>query len=117
MIVFTPAVRLALGLLVALLGYLVAGELHVSEELRGGIAALTLLLASVGVVPPKPGDVPKLSPQVRFLLTALATAGAYVVNTLGDIDPTLRGLVVAALALGASVGIVPPTARNAPPIA
>lgn len=112
MIVFSPAVRLALGLIVGLLGYLVAGELHVDEELRGAIAALTALLASVGIVPPKPGDLPRLSPQVSFLLTAAATAGAYLVNTVGTIDPTVRGIVVAALALAASVGIVPPQATH-----
>jgi hypothetical protein len=112
MIEFSPTARLLLGLLVAGLGYLVAGELHVSEELRGGIAALTALLASVGIIPPKPGEWPTLSPQLSFLLTGVATAGAYVVNTIGDIDPTVRGLVVAALALAASVGIVPPLAMR-----
>lgn len=111
MIVFPAWARLALGLLVAGLGYLVAGELHVAEELRGGIAAITLLLASVGVVPPNPADLPKLSPQLRFLLTALVTAAAYVVNTL-SIDPTPRGLLVAVLALAASVGIVPPMVQR-----
>lgn len=112
MIVFSPRLRLALGLLVGLLGFLVAGELHVSEELRGAIAALAALLGSVGVVPPKPDDFPHPGPQLGFLLTAVATAGAYVVNTVGDIDPTVRGLVVAVLALGASVGIVPPLAQR-----
>lgn len=108
--VFSASARLVLGLIVAGLGYLVAGELHVAEELRGAIAALALLLASVGVVPPKPGDLPALSPQVRFGLTAVATGGAYVVNTIGDVEPTVRGVIVAALALAASVGIVPPQA-------
>lgn len=112
MIEFSPTARLLLGLIVAFLGYLVAGELHVPEELRGAIAALAALLASVGIVPPKPGDLPTLSPQLSFLFTGVATAGAYVVNTIGDIDPTVRGLVVAALALGASVGIVPPLAMR-----
>lgn len=113
-VVFPTWARFALGLLVALLGYLVGGELHVSEELRGAIAALTILLASAGIVPPGARDLPALSPQVRFLLTAVVTAGAYVVNTLGTVDPTLRGVIVAALALASSIGIVPPqaTARN-----
>lgn len=105
--------RIGLGLLVALLGYLVAGELHVSEELRGAIAALTLLLASSGIVPPTPGDLPNLSPQLRFVLTALVTAGGYVVNTVGSVDPTVRGVIVAVLALVASIGIVPPQAKPA----
>lgn len=112
MIVFPAWARITLGLIVALLGYLVAGELHVDQELRGAIAALTALLASVGIVPPKPGELPTLSPQLGFLLTAVATAGAYVVNTVGDVDPTVRGLIVAALALAASVGIVPPMAAR-----
>jgi hypothetical protein len=109
-IVFKPAVRIGLGLLVGFLGYLVAGELHVDEQLRGAIAALVALLASVGIVPPKPGDLPSFSPSVRFMLTAVVTAAAYVVNVAVSIDPTWRGLVVAALAVAGSVGIVPPQA-------
>lgn len=115
MVVFSPAVRLVLGLLVAGLGYLVAGELlHVSEELRGAIATLTVVLASVGVVPPKPGDLPVLSPQLRFVLVAIVAAAAYVVNVVVTVDPTLRGIIVALLALAGSVGIVPPQASVAP---
>lgn len=112
MIEFSPTARLLLGLIVAFLSFLVAGELHIDDELRGAIAALIMLLGSAGIVPPKPGDWPTLSPQFSFLLTAAATAGAYAVNTIGDIDPTVRGLIVAVLALGASVGIVPPAAMR-----
>lgn len=112
-VVFSAGARFVLGLIVAFLGYLVAGELHVDPQLQGGIAALTALLASVGVVPPKPGDLPAFlrSPSVSFALTAAATAAAYVVTTL-DMDLTLRGLLVAVVALLGSVGIVPPQARR-----
>lgn len=107
---FPTWARLALGLLVGLLGYLVAGELRVDEDLRAAITALTLLLASAGIVPPTIRDLPPLSPTTRFVLTAFVTALAYIVNVIdaSDLDPTARGLIVAALALAASLGIVPP---------
>lgn len=111
MVTFPAPARLALGLVVALLGFIVGSQdLHISVELAGAIAALTGLLASAGVVPPKPGDLPPLAPWLRFTLTAAVVAGTYVVQTL-SIDLTLRGLIIAALNLAASVGIVPPQAR------
>ena len=110
-VVFPTWARIALGLVVAFLGYLVGGELAVSEELRGAITSITLLVASAGIVPPKPGDL-VISPTLRYALTTAVVAGGYVLNVVVDIDPTVRGLIVAALALAASVGIVPPQAQT-----
>lgn len=113
--VFSAGIRFVLGLIVAFLGYLVAGELSVDPQLQGAIAALTALLASVGVVPPKPDELPAVlrNPSVSFALTTVVTAGVYAVTTL-DMDVTLRGLIVAAIALLGSVGIVPPQAQRRP---
>ncbi len=112
MVVFSAGLRFALGLVVAFLGYLVAGELNVDPQLQGLIAAVTALLASVGVVPPKPNELPAVlrSPGVGFALTAVATFAAYAVTTL-DMDMTFRGLLVALIALLGSVGVVPPVGR------
>jgi hypothetical protein len=106
---FPDWARLVLSLVVAFLGYLVAGELPVSEELRGAISALTLFLASAGIVPPTLESLPKLSPQLRLVLTGLVSAGAYALSIV-NLDPTVRGVIVAALALAASRGILPPQA-------
>lgn len=115
MVVFPKWARLVLGLVIAGLSYLISGELlHVSEELRGAIAALTMLFASAGVVPPTAADMPVMSPALRFVLTAAVTVAAYVANVVLSVDPTVRGLLVAAVALAASIGIVPPQATHTP---
>lgn len=112
-IVFSATARFVLGCIVAFLGFLVAGELHVDPQLRGAIAGLTALLAAVGVVPPKPSQLPEFlhSPRIGLVLTVVASGAAYAVTTF-SMNPTVRGLIVAALALAGSVGIVPPQAET-----
>lgn len=109
---FPSWARLALGCVVALLGYLVAGDaIHISEEIRGVITSLTLLLASAGIVPPRPGDI-KLNSTVSLFLTVLVIVAGYLLNTVADLEPVVRGLIVAGVALASSLGIVPPQASR-----
>lgn len=103
--------RILLGLVVGVLGFLLSGgvDLHVSEELRGLLAAISGALAAAGFVPPKPGSV--LLPQaVRTALTVLVPLVLYAVNVLLNIDGTLRGVLAGVITFLASVLIVPPQA-------
>lgn len=113
-VVFPAWARIALGCVVALVGYLVAGDaIHISEGMRGLISSLTLLLASAGIVPPKPSDI-RLSQTTSLFLTAVVIVAGYVLNTLVDLEPIIRGLIIAALALASSIGIVPPQGNRQP---
>lgn len=106
--------RIALGLLIGLLGYLISGEyLHVSEELRGALSSIVATLAAAGFVPPRPGSV--LLPQpVRLALTVLTPIVTYVLNTAPDFGATLRGILIAVITFLASILIVPPQVPHPP---
>lgn len=105
--VFSKTARLVLGLIIGLIGFLVAGELHASKELVGAASALTALFAGQGIVPPTAADLPALSPTLRFVLTTAATAASFVVVYVHGIGNVTQGLIVGVIALAASVGILP----------
>lgn len=105
--VFPNWARAALGLLVAFLGFLVAGGTIHNEELRGVLSTGLTIIASAGIVPPRASDL-KMSPAVALALTTLAAAASYLVTAVVSLDPTLRGIVIAAIALLTTVGIRPP---------
>jgi hypothetical protein len=109
--------RFALGCLVAVLGYLTTGDvIHIGDDERALIAAVIGLLASAGVVPPRPGDMPPwLATQAaRLVLTLSVVLASYLLQAVLDPEPVLRGILQAFLYLAASVGIVPPQAEAGP---
>lgn len=110
--VFSPTARLLLGLVVAFLGYFLTGELAIGESERVVLSTVVALLASAGIVPPRPEVLRDISAQLRFALTVLVTAAAAALQIIA-LDPTLRGLITAALLVTASIGIVPVQARRA----
>jgi hypothetical protein len=112
---FPSWARLGLGVIVGVLGYLVVGELHASEQVTGGIAALVVLLGSAGIVPPTAETLPALSPQARLALTAGVTVLAYVLEVVVTLDETVTAVLIAVLAFCASIGIVPPQAGQPVP--
>lgn len=111
-VTFPAWARLALGAVIAVVGYLVAGDaIRIDEGMRALLSSLTLVLASAGIVPPKPEDI-HFSPTVSLVLSIVVVVGAYLLNVVPDIEPLWRGLIVAGLAFLASIGIVPPQVRR-----
>lgn len=111
---FPSWVRIALGCLVAIVTYLVAGDyIHVDDSARALIASLVLLLGGAGVVTPN-GQTFNLSPAVRFGLIIVAIVLTYILNSVIDLEPIVRGLLSAVLALLVSIGIAPPQAGGSP---
>lgn len=105
---FPQIARFALAVLVALVTYFVAGDyIHIGEAERAVISSITLLLASVGIVPLKPEDI-KMSAAVAVVLTVVAILLNYVIISVADLEPVLRGILAALLAFASSLGIVPP---------
>jgi hypothetical protein len=109
-VTFPSWARIALGALVALVTYFVAGDfINIGEAERTLISSVVVLLGSVGVVPPRPEDI-RMSQTVSVVLTILALVISYLLNTLID-DDLVRGILLAVLALGSSIGITPPQTR------
>jgi hypothetical protein len=111
-VVFPAWARLALGIVIGITTYVVAGEIiRIGDEERGLISSLLTLLAAAGFVPPSPGSI-RLSPSANLLLAIGAVVLSYLLNTVIEPDAAwVRGVLVAVLAFGASIGIVPPQAK------
>ncbi len=111
---FPAWARIALGVLVALVTYFVAGDyIHIGEAERTVISSFVLLLSTVGIVPPSPGSL-RMSAAVAVSLTATAIVLNYVVVSVADLEPVLRGVLASLLAFLGSVGITPPQAQRSP---
>ena len=112
---FPSWARLGLGIIVGIVSYLVVGNLQMSEETRGLVTMLILLLSSAGIVPPTVESLPALSPAVRFGLVLVVVVLGYLLTVTIDMSTTLREILIAVLAFLSSVGITPPQAgaRNA----
>lgn len=105
---FPQIARFVLAALIAIVTYFVAGDfIHIGESERAVISSVTVLLASVGIVPLKPEDI-KMSATVAVVLTVVAILLNYVVVAVVDLEPVVRGVLAAVLAFAASIGIVPP---------
>ena len=105
---FPSWARIALGLLVAFITFLLTGGVfNIPEDARALIASLVALVASAGIVPPKPGEV-RLPQAVSLALTAVAIILTYLLNSAFGLDEILRGILTALVALLASIGITPP---------
>ena len=110
-VTFPALARVLLGALVALVTYFVAGDyINIGEDERALISGVVVLLGSVGIVPPRPEDI-HMSQTVSILLTIVALVISYLLNAVVDLDDVLRGILLAVLAFGSSVGITPPQTR------
>lgn len=105
--------RIALGIVMAGIGYLLAGELVADEEIRGALGVLAGFISSAGVVPPRPEDF-SLSPTVRWLLTGVVSFGSYFLTT-ANLEMTVRGILQAAVYLLAATFLVPPQSEPKTP--
>lgn len=109
---FPQAARIGLGILIALVTYFVAGDyVHIGESERTVISSVVVLLGSVGIVPPRPGEI-RMSVAVATVLTVVAILLNYIIVDVVDLDAVLRGILAAVLAFAASVGIVPPQVQR-----
>lgn len=109
---FPSWARFALGAVIFLVQYLITGSfIHIGDEERGVISGLVVLFATSGVVPPTPGLI-KISPGLNFVLMAVVILATYFANTLLDLEPLVRGLILGAVAFAASIGVTPPQART-----
>jgi hypothetical protein len=104
--------RVAIAVVLAVASYLASSQTALDEQTRGAIATGIALVSSIGVVPPLPAtlEMPKV---VAVGLTVLVVVVTYVLNVATSIDPDVRGIVVAVLAVLASVGIRPPQVARA----
>jgi hypothetical protein len=109
-VLFPRWARFALGALVAITGYVIAGDIiQIGDAERAVLSSLILVFASAGIVPPSPKDL-MLSPGVRLGLGIVVVALGYLLNTV--IEPDLNWLrIVAVLAFAASLGLTPPQTR------
>ena len=111
-VVFPAWTRLALGVLVGITGYIIAGDIiRIGDEERALLSSMILVFSSAGIVPPRPEDI-RLTPTVRLALAIGVVALGYLLNTVIEPDLNwLRGVLVAVLAFASSVGLTPPQAR------
>lgn len=111
-VTFPRWARLALGILVGITGYVIAGNIiSIGDEERALLSSLILVFSSAGIVPPRPEDI-RLTPTARLALAIGVVALGYLLNTVIEPDLNwLRGLLVAVLAFASSVGLTPPQAR------
>ena len=105
--VFPNWARVVLGVLIAFAGYVSAGEVIADEQWRGALSTAIVLVASTGIIPPLPAVI-AMPKALSVALTVVAGVGTYVLSVAVDIDPTPRGLIVAAIAALATIGIRPP---------
>lgn len=98
-------VLIAIGLAVAT--YFASSQTALDETTRGALATILVVVSAAGVVPPLPTAV-AMSKPVAIALTVVVAVASYLINVSTSLDPDLRGVIVAVLAVLASVGIRPP---------
>lgn len=99
--------RLLIAIVLAVASYLASSQTALDEQTRGAIATGIALVSAAGVIPPLPATV-KMPAVLSVGLTIVVAAATYVLNVSTTLDPDIRGVVVAVLAVLASVGIRPP---------
>jgi hypothetical protein len=109
---FPDWARVAIAVVLAVAAFLASSQTALDEQTRGAIATGIALVSAAGVIPPLPATLamPKV---VAVGLTVLVVVVTYVLNVATSLDPDLRGIVVAVLAVLASVGIRPPQVARA----
>lgn len=94
--VFSPAVRVLLGFILAGATFLLTSDIFaVGGDAQQYIGSLAVFIGAIGIVPAKPGEITKLiKPQLAVFLTAITTTLAFLLPNL-DADPGLRGILIA----------------------
>jgi hypothetical protein len=103
---FPDWARVLIGIVLAVLSYLASSQTF-DEEIRGALAAGLVAISAAGVIPPLPQTL-RMSKPVAITLTVIVAVAGYVLNVSVSIDPDLRGIILAALTVLATVGIRPP---------
>lgn len=104
---FPDWARVLIAVVLAVASYLASSQTALDEQTRGAIATGIALVSAAGVIPPIPATV-RMPAVVSVGLTIVVVVVTYVLNVATSLDPDLRGVVVAVLAVLASVGIRPP---------
>lgn len=96
---FSNTWRLILGIgLAGIVFLLTGGVFSIEGQAQQYLTAASMLLAGLGIVPVKPAQIAALIPaSVSALLTAAAGAGGFLLAGTDNVDPTLRGLLLAAI--------------------
>lgn len=109
---FPDWARVVIALVLAVAAYLASSQTALDEQTRGAIATGIALVSAAGVIPPLPATV-RMPVWVSVALTVVVVLATYVVNVATSLDADVRGIVVAVLAVLASVGIRPPQVAKA----
>jgi hypothetical protein len=104
---FPDWARVVIALILAVASYLASSQTALDEQTRGAIATGIALVSAAGVIPPLPGTL-SMPKAVSVGLTVAVAVVTYVLNVSVTINPDLRGVILAVLAVLASVGIRPP---------
>jgi hypothetical protein len=109
---FPDWARVLIALVLAVASYLASSQTALDETTRGAIATGIALVSAAGVIPPLPATL--AMPKVLSIgLTVVVVVVTYVLNVSTSMDADVRGIVVAVLAVAASVGIRPPQVAKA----
>jgi len=104
--------RVVIAIVLAVAAYLASSQTALDEQTRGALATGIAIVSAIGVIPPLPATL--AMPKVLSVgLTVLVVVASYVLNVSTSMDPDVRGIVLAVLAVLASVGIRPPQVAKA----
>lgn len=109
---FPDWARVLIALVLAVASFLASSQTALDEQTRGAIATGIALVSSMGVIPPLPATL-RMPRVVSIAATVVVVVVTYVLNVSASLDPDVRGIVVAVLAVLASVGIRPPQVARA----
>ena len=104
---FPDSARVLIAIILAVASYLASSQTAFDEQTRGALATAIALISATGVIPPLPQTL-KMPRAVSVALTILVGVVTYLLNVSVSMDPDLRGVILAVLAVLAAVGIRPP---------
>lgn len=104
---FPDWARVVIALVLAVASYLASSQTALDEQVRGALATGIALVSAMGVIPPLPATL-RMPKAVALGLTVAVVVVTYVLNVVTSMDPDVRGVILAALAVLAAVGIRPP---------
>jgi hypothetical protein len=104
---FPDWARVLIAIVLAVASYLASSQTALDEQTRAAISTGIALVSALGVVPPLPQTL-KMPRALSIALTLAVGIVTYVLNVSVDMNPDVRGVILAVLAVLAAVGIRPP---------
>lgn len=104
---FPDWARVLIAIVLAVASYLATSQTALDEQTRAAIGTAIALVSATGVIPPLPQTL-RMSRAVSIVLTIVVGVVTYVLNVSVDMNPDVRGVIMAVLSVLASVGIRPP---------